>query len=67
MGFSDEIKRRIKEHKNGQVSTTKDFGKFRCFKLEEVISLKEAREREKYWKSSAGRKKLKKIFRQLKN
>ena len=61
-GYSDDIKRRIKEHKKGKIKTTKNFGKFRCFELEMVKNIIEARKRKKYWKSHAGKKKLKKYF-----
>jgi putative endonuclease len=66
IGFSDKIKRRIMEHKSGKVKTTKGFDKFRCFKLEEVENIEKARIREKYWKSSSGRKKLKEYFIKIK-
>lgn len=59
VGFSDDLRARIKQHKNKKVKSTKDFGSFRCFKLEEAGDYIEARNREKYWKSAVGRKKLK--------
>ncbi len=62
IGFSDNIRRRVNEHKQRKVKTTKDFSKFRCFRIEEVDNLLETRKREKYWKSSAGRRKLKVYF-----
>jgi putative endonuclease len=65
IGFSDDIKRRIIEHKSGKVKTTKGFGKFRCFKLEEIENIEKTRNREKYWKSATGRKKLKKYFEEI--
>jgi len=66
VGYSDDIKRRIKEHKRGIVKTTRNFGKFRCFSLEKINNVTEARKREKYWKSAAGRKKLKEYFNKIK-
>ncbi|MFA5359953.1 MAG: GIY-YIG nuclease family protein [Patescibacteria group bacterium] len=66
VGFSDNIKRRIIEHKQGKVKTTKNFGRFKCFELEKVSNIAEARKREKYWKSHAGRKKLKEYFNKIK-
>ena len=62
IGFSNNIKERVIKHQSGQVRTTRNFGKFRCFKLEGVDDIIRARQREKYWKSGAGRKKLKIIF-----
>lgn len=66
VGFSDNINRRIAEHKNKKVKSTKNFGKFRCFALEKVYNISEARKREKYWKSHVGRKKLKEIYNKIK-
>lgn len=62
VGFTDNVKQRLEYHKNKKVKTTITFGKFKCFKLEEVKDLSQAIIREKYWKSAAGRKKLKKLF-----
>ena len=65
IGFSDDIKRRVKEHTKGKVKTTKNFNGFRCFNLEEVDDIITAREKEKYWKSHAGRVKLKKYISKI--
>ena len=69
IGFTDNIKIRIKQHCAGQVHTTKKFGKFKCYILERIICVneEEARKREKYWKSYSGRKKLKIYFNKLIN
>lgn len=65
IGFTDNINKRVKEHKNKKVKTTKNFGRLRCFKIEGVKNLQEAKKREKYWKSSAGRKKLRDYFKKI--
>ncbi len=65
VGFTANIRNRLKKHRNKGVESTKDFGKFRCIILGRAISLAEARTKEKYWKSCAGRKKLKRIFNKL--
>ena len=67
VGFTNDIKTRIKFHKTGRVKTTIDFGKCRYFILEKVLTLTEAREKEKYWKSATGRRKLKKLFGEIVN
>ncbi|HCP08357.1 MAG TPA: hypothetical protein DIT25_00980 [Candidatus Moranbacteria bacterium] len=61
-GFSDNMERRISEHKAQKVSSTKNFGDFTFHILEKVPDIKYARIQEKYWKSCAGRKKIKEIF-----
>ena len=67
VGFSNNIENRIKQHYAKEVKTTQNFGKFRCFRLEVVSSVQEARIREKYWKSCAGRKKIKVYFNKIIN
>ncbi|MFA4871638.1 MAG: GIY-YIG nuclease family protein [Patescibacteria group bacterium] len=65
IGFSENICRRVREHRAGQVNTTKHFGKFKCYILERANNLETALIREKYWKSCAGRKKLKVYYYKL--
>ena len=67
VGFSDRLQKRLNEHKNKKVKTTKNFGKFNVYLLEEINTLNEAREKEKYWKSTAGRRKLKLYFNKIIN
>lgn len=67
IGFSDNIARRLCEHKQGKVKTTKSFVKIRCCILERIENLSIARKRERYWKAGSGRKKIKKNFEKLKN
>lgn len=62
IGFTDDIGRRIREHLSGKVRTTKEYGNLRYFLLEEVPDRDQARQREKYWKSCAGRNKIKALF-----
>jgi len=65
VGFSSRLEERLKEHKNKKVKSTKNFGNFKNHILEKTFTLKEAREREKYWKSHIGRKKLKQLFKKI--
>lgn len=65
LGFTNNLKQRIYQHKNKKVKSTKDFGKFRCIILEHMSNLELAIKREGYWKSGAGRKKLKILFKKL--
>jgi len=62
VGFTDNIDRRKNEHRNQKVKTTKNFGNFRTILLGEANNAAEARQKEKYWKSGTGRKKLKSYF-----
>ena len=64
IGFTDNVENRKRKHKKGGVRTTKNFGNFDCIILEKVLpEEKLAREAERYWKSSAGRRKIKEILK----
>ena len=62
VGFSDNIERRLTQHNAGQVRATKHRRPLKLFHLEEFHTMKEAKERELWWKSGSGRNQLKKLF-----
>jgi len=58
VGLTEDVGKGLDFHKNRKVKSTKNFGNFRHLILEGRINSKhEARIKEKYWKSCAGRKK----------
>jgi len=61
VGFSANLERRIKEHNAGQVFSTKAYRPWKLIYKEEVKDRKEARTREKYFKSGFGKELLKSI------
>lgn len=63
IGFTDDIKRRLAEHNSGKTKSTKEYGPWEVVYVEEVNTIKEAREREKYLKSGSAREKLYNKFR----
>ncbi len=62
VGYTDNLKRRMKEHRSGLTKSTKNFNDFEIHVLETVDDRQMAREREKYWKSGLGRRKLKILY-----
>jgi putative endonuclease len=62
VGFTKDLNARIEMHKAGKIKTTESFGVFSVNILENIGTVEEAQKKEKYWKSCAGRKKLKRIF-----
>ncbi len=60
IGYSSDLKRRINEHKNGKVKSTKNRLPIKLICYEAYINKKEAENREKYLKSSDGKKDLRK-------
>lgn len=55
-GFTKDIKRRLLEHNNGEVTATKSRRPLTLVYYENVETITDARKREKYFKSGFGRK-----------
>jgi len=62
VGYTDNFERRFKQHNLGQVKSTKFRTPLRLLFKEEFENSTEAKKRELWWKSGAGRRKLKEIF-----
>lgn len=60
VGFSSDLQRRLGEHKNGKVKSTKNRLPLKLLCYEAYVFKQEAENREKYLKSSDGRKDLRK-------
>ena len=60
VGFTDNLERRIKEHNSGRHVYTKRYLPWEVVHTETFLHREEARQREKYLKSAAGRRFLKK-------
>lgn len=66
-GSTSNLEKRIAEHNQGKVKTSKHFRPYELLKAEEFESLKEARARETFYKSTTGRRQLKEIVEYWKN
>jgi len=62
-GFTNNLARRFSEHKNGHTKSTEKMYDLKIVYTEEYKTLLEARKREVYFKTAAGRRFLKKILR----
>ncbi len=62
VGLSNNLERRINEHNSGYNKTTKPYAPFLLIYQKEYLTRQEARDAEKYLKSSAGREFLKRIL-----
>ena len=58
-GFTENIERRLIEHNNGKTKSTKPYRPWKVIFIEECNSRLNARQKEKYYKSDAGREKIK--------
>jgi putative endonuclease len=61
-GMTNDLDRRLKEHRAGYTSSTKYLTNLKIVYQEQFEDRNSARNREKYFKSAAGRKFLKKIL-----
>ncbi|NOY14760.1 MAG: GIY-YIG nuclease family protein [bacterium] len=65
VGMTCDLKKRLHEHNRGQSFYTKAFRPWKLIYLEKLSNVKEARKKEKYFKSCAGRKIISKLLAQL--
>ncbi len=56
VGFTENIERRLKEHNSGRSKFTSGHFPWKIIYIEEVSERVEARNREKYFKSAAGKR-----------
>jgi len=62
VGISSDIERRLSEHNHGHNKSTKPYRPYRLIFQEEQADRPSAREREKYLKSTSGKRWLRKNF-----
>lgn len=62
-GFTNNLARRFSEHSSGQTKTTKNMSGLKIVYIEEYTTRTEARKREVYLKTAAGRRFLKNKLR----
>lgn len=55
IGYSEDIKLRLKAHKNGKVTSTKSYIPLALIHYEAYKNMKDAKRREEYLKSNKGR------------
>ena len=65
IGYTNNIERRIREHNSGKSAYTKKYKPWRIVYTEEYENEIDARSKERYYKSAAGRRKIKKIIEKL--
>lgn len=63
VGSTDNFDQRFKQHNLGYAKSTKNRAPFKLLFTEEFPTSREAKKRELYYKSGAGRRKLKEFFR----
>ena len=61
VGFTNNLERRLHEHKIGKTKSTKSYYPFKLIYTEEIQERQNARKREKYLKSGCGKEFLKSL------
>ena len=61
-GLTNNLKRRLREHKSGKTKTTKKMTNLKVVYTEQYLDFNQARKRELYLKTAAGRRFIRKIL-----
>jgi len=61
-GVSDDVDKRLAEHNAGRVKSSRSYRPYSIIHVEPFETLKEARQKENFYKSSTGRRRLKEKF-----
>ncbi|HET6441163.1 MAG TPA: GIY-YIG nuclease family protein [Phycisphaerae bacterium] len=61
-GVSDDVDTRLTEHNTGSVKSSRPYRPYKIVHVEPFETLSEARQKEKFYKSAPGRRKLKEIL-----
>ena len=56
VGSTNDVARRLKEHNKGSVKSSKSYVPYNILNVEEFSTLREARVREKFYKTTSGRR-----------
>ncbi len=61
-GVSDDINKRLKEHNDGRVTSSRPHRPYKIIHTESFATSIEARQKEKFYKSTTGRRRLRDIL-----
>ena len=61
-GVADDINKRLEEHNAGRVTSSRPYRPYKIIHTESFETLSEARQKEKLYKSTTGRRRLKEIL-----
>jgi Predicted endonuclease containing a URI domain len=61
-GVADDVNKRLAEHNSGKVKSSRPYCPYKIIHTESFETLKEARQKERFYKSTTGRRRLKEMF-----
>jgi putative endonuclease len=61
-GVTDDVDKRLIEHNAGRVKSSRPYRPYKIIYTESFETLKEARQKERFYKSTTGRRRLEEMF-----
>ena len=61
-GVAEDVNKRLALHNAGRVKASRPYRPYNIIHTEEFETLKDARQKEKFYKSTTGRRRIKKMF-----
>jgi putative endonuclease len=61
-GVTDDVNKRLKNHNDGKVKSSRPYSPYKIIHTESFASLSEARKKEKFYKPTTGRRRLRQMF-----
>ena len=61
-GVTDDVNKRLADHNDGRVKSSQSYRPYKVIHTESFETLSEARQKEKFYKSTTGRRRLKDIL-----
>jgi len=61
-GVADDVNKRLEDHNAGRVRSSSPYRPYKIIHAESFETLSEARQKEKFYKSATGRRRLKEMF-----
>jgi len=61
-GVAGDVNKRLKDHNSGKVKSSRPYRPYKIIHTESFASLSEARQKEKFYKSPTGRRKLREMI-----
>ena len=61
-GVADDVGKRLAEHNAGRVKSSRPYRPYKIIHAESFETLKRARQKERFYKSTTGRRRLKEMF-----
>jgi putative endonuclease len=61
-GVADDVNKRLAEHNAGRVKSSRPYRPYKIIYTESFETLKEAHQKERFYKSTTGRRRLKEMF-----